>query len=86
MAFATDLIMSAFYCDATAARILSTQFAQIADQCDEAHIQLRAFQEAAAAKDTVEDDDTIQEAQEVVEPAAYIDTMQDELAEDNSVN
>ena len=83
VAFSTGVVMSAFYCDATAARIVSAQFAEVADKLDAAHEQLRALNEFTVA-DTVEEDDTIQEA-EVIE--AVVEMVPDELVEDdNSLN
>ena len=67
VAFAQSIVMSAFYCDSEAARIISTQFAEMADKLDAAHEQLRELQEFAVT-DTVEEDDSIQEAEIVPEP------------------
>ena len=82
VSFATGILMSAFYCDSQAARIMSTLFADMADKLDEAHEQLRALNEFTVL-DTADEDDTIQEA-EIVEVVAV---EPDELLEDdNSLN
>lgn len=84
-AFAQGLIMSAFYCDSEAARIISTQFAELANKLDEAHEQLRALNEFSVI-DTVEEDDQIQEAVVVQEPEPIAFGIPDELEEDNSLS
>lgn len=72
VAVSTGVLMSAFYCDSEAARIIGAQFIEMADKLDAAHKEMQALVEAAEAQvDTVEEDDSIQEAEfvDVVEEA-----------------
>ena len=67
VAFSAGVLMSSFYCDSEAARIISTQFGEMADKLDTAHEEMRTLVEKEEITlDTAEEDDAIQEA-EVVE-------------------
>ena len=59
VAFSQNLLMSAFYCDAEAARIMSKQFGEMADKLDQAHEELQRMLEVVPV-DTVEVDNTLQ--------------------------
>lgn len=72
VAFSAGVLMASFYCDSEAARIISTQFSEMADKLDGAHEEMRALIEKEEAKvDTVETDDNIQEA-------AFVEVPEDE--------
>ena len=58
-AFSDSVLMSAFYVDAEAARIIGGQFTDMADRLDEAYEQLREMQQSVP-QDTV--DNSIQDA------------------------
>ena len=58
--FSDSLLMTAFYIDAEAARIIGKQFTDMADKLDQAFEQLRQMQHTVDTKDTV--DISIQDA------------------------
>jgi len=78
-AFSVGVLMSAFYCDAQAARIIGEQFGIMADNLDAAKAEMQELLDSAeAVTDTVEADDRIQEATfEVVEEPVEEVTTED---------
>lgn len=75
VAVATNILMSAFYCDSEAARIMGRQFLEMADKLDAAHEEMKRIKESLEVADTVEQDDTIQ----VVEATGTVEVDADEF-------
>lgn len=88
VAVAQSILMSAFYCDSQAARIIGQQFIEMADKLDQAHEELRRMTEQMEV-DTVEQDDTLQVVGHIEPTAPEVDeftTAVDDTSTDPVLN